>query len=246
MYHMVRKEAVQLTKSHSGMIVSWQKPASKIKLKVPRGMAHARDEMIKAVLSLRAEAVDKLATPLHKRLSDKLVNIYEAEIQKRGGEVEIVEQNRVAGLRVISSYKGLHIIGCDGFRYYSSKFGSRPASLRYLCGRDDNGRWAARVPGTINSVFGAIDWLEPKPLQQARAAGRTVKRQGDVYLVGGGRRDEGISDLPPTHRWDYNTRTLHHTGSPAHGPVEWGDEPVRVILQRRFTSASASRGFARD
>ena len=217
--------------------------ASLIKPPVPRGMAGARDAMVRQFCALRAVPADPLTLPLAFRGRERLTALYVAEIARRGGEVEIAEQNREIGVHILHRAGGLTVLGCDGWRWYGSRHPARPASLRYLCGRDDNGRWAARVPGTCNTVAGALAWLAPAAVVAARAAGHRVARQGDVYLLGGGRRDRGFDSLPPSHIWDDSARTLRH---PSHGHVAWGAEPVCVVPQRRFTEKSASRGFARD
>ena len=69
-------------------------------------------------------------------------------VQER--ELEPVNKERVT--EPAGSRRTLYLLHCEGWRYYSRGFGSRKASLSYLCGVDDNGPWAVRVPGTIETV----------------------------------------------------------------------------------------------
>jgi len=182
------------------------------KVPVPRGCGSLRDliaERISKSMSLTGDTL-----PLRLRLNAHYVRIYSEVIEDRGGETSIEEKDRTIGLSVIERRDGLVLLGCDGWRHYSARFGARKASLRYLCGTDDNGRWAVRVPGTVQCVMDALDFVEPAEVKAARSAGRRVLRQGDVYLVEQSR--DSLDALAGTrHRWDAATRTLHHDASDA-------------------------------
>lgn len=187
-------------------------------VRVPRGFGALRDQAIEAVRSTGAGA-DSLQSPIAERLKSRLVRVYRSVIAARGGETVISEHNRDVPLRIIDRSNGLVVLGCDGWRQYSRAFGARRASLRYLCGRDDNGRWAVRVPATCNTVATAMDFVEPADVKRARGAGRSVLRQGDVYLIEQSR--DNLDALVGTrHRWDAQTRTLHHDDPTApHGAL---------------------------
>lgn len=187
-------------------------------VRVPRGFGALRDQAIEAVRSTGAGA-DSLASPVAERLKARLVRVYRSVIAARGGETVISERSRDVTLRMMDREADLVLLGCDGWRQYSRAFGARHASLRYLCGRDDNGRWAVRVPATCNTVSAAMDFVEPADVKRARGAGRSVLRQGDVYLIEQSR--DNLDALAGTrHRWDARTRTLHHDDPTAqHGAL---------------------------
>jgi len=189
---------------------------------------------------------------VRRELETRLLVEYEREIAWRGGETEIQDRNGEVSLGLLD-WQGvdeeevpewlalkeperlLALLGCDGWRYYSRRAGSWRASLRYLCGVDDSGRWAVRVPGTVESVEEALDWLEPAAVKRAREAGREVLRQGDLYVVETTRRYDQRGDgsaLPQgsRHRWSKDGRRLEH---PEHESLEvpW---PARVYAQRTY------------
>lgn len=188
----------------------------------PRGMGPRRDEIARACADLRrAEDVAWAASrrTLRDRLHDRLRDIYAEVIESRGGETTIEGESRAIHLHVKDRADGLVLLAADGWRQYSRRFGARPASLRYLCGRDDNGRWAVRVPGTVDTVADALAFVEPAAVAEARRAGRQVLRQGDVYVIE--QRTDNMNALAGTrHRWDEATRTLYHDDPDApHGAL---------------------------
>ena len=112
-----------------------------------------------------------------------------AEVARRGGETSIAPmpygsagrakiQERELEAVSWSADQSLCLLHCEGWRYYSRRFGARPAALAYLAGRDDNGLFAVRVTGTCESVTAALTWLTPAPARKPGAV-----RQGNVYAV---------------------------------------------------------------
>ena len=88
-------------------------------------------------------------------------------------------------------------------------FRSRKATLAYLCGTDDNGRWAVRVPGTCTTVALALTAITPAPVRAAHAKGKRVLRQGDLYVVEA--RTDDFDALQVTrHVWDREHRVVRH------------------------------------
>ncbi|HEY3483594.1 MAG TPA: hypothetical protein VGL02_32405 [Streptomyces sp.] len=165
--------------------------------------------------------------PLTERVNQWLADRYIAEINRRGGETAIASGNKASDLRtnplkVVDRADGLTVLHVTAWRYYSRQFGSRPASLSYLCGRDDNGDWAARIPGTITTVAAALDWLTPAAVKKALAIGKRVHRQGDIYAIATVRQHDAPTgwigddwrtgpDGPQTsHHWDADSRILSH------------------------------------
>ncbi|MDD9940781.1 MAG: hypothetical protein OXU20_06945 [Myxococcales bacterium] len=202
--------------------------------RLPRALGAQVDAIADRILE-RAE--DPSGAPsLSARLEAYLLDRYRSEIYRRGGELEIETERSAIELSLLDRHPGedrMVLLGADGWRYYSRRFGSRPAALRYLCGEDDNGPWAVRVPGTTESIGDAIHWLEPAGVRKARADGKRVLRQGDVYLVEN--RTDRWDDLPEGHWFDGDTRTLNHNPEDgrAHAPLHVPFK-ARAYVQRAY------------
>jgi hypothetical protein len=180
---------------------------------------------------------------LHQRLNRRLVATYSPEIKRRGGEITIETGGRPIELSVSNRRDGLVVLRAEGWRKYSNSFGSRPASLAYLCGFEDGQLWAVRLPGTITTVGEALRWLTPAVVRAALSTGRAVLRQGDVYAIQTTRNHDGTGDLPENHVWDAATRTLSH---PQHGDLTI-EFPVRFIRQSVYgMGRGAGRGPGGD
>lgn len=211
LYHAVRRAGTR----HHVVTVTGEHRANQAttytdlrKATVPRGLGAARDEIARRVAHLRGQRQASHPS-LRQRADSWLAERYSEVIQDRGGETTIEQVGDSVYLRVMARTDGLTLLGCDGWRQYSRQYGARRCSLRYLCGRDDNGRWAVRVPGTCDTVRAALAFVEPAAVQRARIDGRRILRQGDVYLVE--QRTDNMDALAGTrHRWDAATRTLHH------------------------------------
>jgi len=231
----------------SRRLADWQK---RLRLPGTRSMT--------AITRIRKErAANKPPTPptpeqAAQRLRDTAAWMYlnrmTQEVERRGGETSIrVDKNRWAGLELSDRSDDLALLHVEGWRYYSSREGFHRASLSYLCGTDDAGRWAVRVPGTVTTVGEALDWLEPAEVKKARQAGKRVVRQGDVYGVETTKTHDGKGELPANHEWRPATRHLVHRADDGHGhhrPVKiaW---PVRFVRQRAYEMGrSGSRAGA--
>jgi hypothetical protein len=150
-------------------------------------------------------------------VSNRRNKIFLAEIEARGGETEIVTSKSgrsvtvecVDAKRDPHGSKTLYLYKASAWRYYTRDY-SRPATLAYLCGVDDNGPWAVRVPEKITCVRDATAWLEPSSVTEARNAGKDVTRQGDVYVIPSKR--DNFDKLPSSHKFDTFTRVLSHLG----------------------------------
>ena len=142
------------------------------------------------------------------------------EVERRGGETEIQgKYGDPAILGVIDeSGDGLCLLHAQGWRAYGKSHPARWTELSYLCGTEDGQLWAVRVPGTVISVADALLWMTPQAVRDARAAGRRVERQGDVYIVETIRRCDGKvqGEMPARHVWNPETRVLSH---PEHGDL---------------------------
>ncbi|MEN6304895.1 MAG: hypothetical protein ABFD96_19345 [Armatimonadia bacterium] len=219
----------------------------KAHVKVPRGQGIEADALLQRLLPLwRQRSEPKAlwfpAVPLARRLRDYKLKVYTQEIRSRGGETSIRGKVANTYLRIIDQADGLLLLRADGWRHYSNRFGARPAHLVYLCGRDDNGRWAVRVPSTVERVSEALEVLKPAPVRKAEEAGRTVLRQGDVYAVQTTRRYDGAGELPSNHVWDVTTRELRHLDPRAPHACLTVPFPVRFYTQTALRMGRLSSG----
>lgn len=172
----------------------------------------------------RAEANRAPELTLEQRRDRMIVGRYIDEIKRRGGEVWIDGKYGSVGLALADRGQGLYLLRAEGWREYG-RSKARIATLAYLCGHDDNGMFATRVPGTCKQVEDALDALTPAEVRKARAEGRTVLRQGDVWIVQrkpSARAKDDFRALPESHRWDDRRRTLRHLDSKgrSHRPVK--------------------------
>lgn len=142
---------------------------------------------------------------------------------------------RTTELDIIDRGNGLYLLGLDGWKKYTRST-SWHVSLRYLCGHDDNGAWAVRLPGTIETVEDAVAWTTPAEVHKAQAAGKRVLRQGDVWMVEA--RKDNLNALPRGHRFDPETRTLTHDGGHAALHVPF---PAKAVTAKVVNPAHSRR-----
>jgi hypothetical protein len=160
------------------------------------------------------------------RFIERNRQMFEREIARRGFDTTIEEKNRTVELKVWDRKDGLWLLNMDGWRHYSNRFGARHTSVSYLCGVDDNGPWAVRVPGTILTVDEALEYTIPADVRKAAQAGKRVVRQGDVFAIE--LKRDGDHALPRGHRFNSDTRTLVHEG---------GHEAVAIPFPCKFIVA---------
>jgi hypothetical protein len=138
----------------------------------------------------------------------------------------------------------VHLLGCEGWRYYSRKHRPHFAALRYLVGTDDSGRWAIRVPGTLTTVADAVDWITPAGVRRARAQKRRVLRQGNLYLIEAPAARHHLDSHADaefgSHHYFRRARLLIH---PEHAPLTVPPGRWQAHEQR---SLATGRGAARD
>jgi hypothetical protein len=156
-----------------------------------------------------------LCDPVQDRLRWRLLSRYRAEIRHRGGSTIITHLHGCEVLSITDRQpkERLALLHVEGWKYYSRKEGSHHAHLSYLCGMDESGPWAVRVPGTLTMVSEAVLWITPAAVRRAQANGKRVLRQGDVYVVETIRDQSwNLEALPFSHRWNPETRILSHEG----------------------------------
>lgn len=187
---------------------------------------------------------------------------YVAEIERRGGETAIwtgkSKRNlEPVPLQIYARRDGFVLLRVTGWRFYSKAYGSRLATLAYLCGEDDNGPWAVRIPATVTTIADALTWLTPAAVHKALKAGRRVLRQGDVYAIEM-RRDswgDGLTEageLPPvevfpSHLWDIRRRVLVHKSRDGRPHADLSVPfPCRFVQQRVYRMGRSGRRGAGD
>ena len=170
---------------------------------------------------------------------------FRAEIRRRGGSDVLTTLRwfdrpwEDTPLTILDRQDGLVLLGASQWHQSWRRAPGRIVSIAYLCGHDDNGSWAAAVPGLTETVAEALNALTPVEVQR-----REHVRQGDVYLV---RMERANATTPSgvireSHLWNAETRTLSHspvTDDAAHRPVvaptEWPG--VKVVGQNRHSPA---------
>jgi hypothetical protein len=187
-----------------------------------------------------------------------VVLLFRKEIGRRGGEIRIETKDTYEYVRlsdgipqefpleeaisfINSPYdwvkSRLFVLRAEGWRQYSRGHGAHHATLSYLCGVDDSGRWAVRIPGTIESVSYALGWIKPAAVYAAECKGKTVVRQGDVYCVPTTKECDGTGELPRNHIWDPETRMLYHN---EHRAIKI-DFPVKFYRQKAYVMGRSGR-----
>jgi hypothetical protein len=210
----------------------------------------------------RRERAPSAATMFYVRLA----GIYTAEIARRGGETRIDAKSSAHALRFADRQRvegaWLTLLRVEGWRYYGGREGHHRATLAYLCGRDDAGLWATRVPGTCTTVRAALDRLTPNDVTIAqfdareRGKRRRVLRQGDIYAVEtnaahdtpsgpvGEARRTSAGVLFNSHVWDAETRMLMHVPAEGEGrhAALYLPHPVRFVQQRTYAMGRGDSG----
>lgn len=168
------------------------------------------------------------------RLNRRLLSLYRGEVDRRGWHTTIATRDGETNLAIVSRRDGMTLLHAEGWREYN-RGNFRRQSLSYLCGHDDNGPWASRVPGTLTTVSEALAWMIPAAVHAKPASDRL--RQGDVWLLRSSKLGVHNADLMP-HSHEIVTdgigRKLVHTpeAGKAHKPVRipktWAGVTVAV------------------
>ena len=197
-----------------------------------------------------------------------MLDRYKKEIRRRGGEIGInhaprrdcrARDTEWRELEIVSRHRmtcpdggrvTLSLLRVEAWRYYSRRYQPQEASLAYLCGQDDSGLWAVRVPGTLKGVSAAYEWMVPSAVRAAKQRGRKVLRQGDVWAIETSRSHNGESlrtnwyadeqlfiEGAPEHVWAPGRWLLH----PEHAPVQI-PFPVRFVRNRQLTTRRGTAG----
>lgn len=176
------------------------------------------------------------------RFKDKLRDKVLAECRTRGLPTFLdLAKNGATDLELRdhqhSKHQGEHIVllYADGWAKYSRRFMAGLGwngvyrELAILGGTGRQGTWATRVPATYRNVDGALDWLKPAAVRNHPLK---VLRQGDIWILERTRGNDDLRELPSSHTWDAETRTLAHNG---HGVLHV-PFPFRAIPQRTLAA----------
>lgn len=177
---------------------------------------------------------------LRYRAARRRIDICIEQIEARGLDVPTGFWSQgVSALGLASHDRQTNTWLCTcSYRYeYSKAFGAWWQNAAYLCGKDDAGYWAMRVPSTCQTVADAIQWAYPAAVLKAQAEGRRVWRQGDILAVELKAGKDNTDALRGTRHEFRDTRYLVH---PEHNPVRLPQSPVK-FFQIRQISGSARR-----
>jgi hypothetical protein len=163
------------------------------------------------------------------------------EIERRGGETTIDHMPygkagwkhvETRPLEIVSSdpRQGLVLLHAEGWRYYSRRFGSRKATLSYVAGTDDNGPWAVRVPGTIETVGEALAWITPEQVR---------KVQGTFHVC-----SKGCKGWPSAYRHGKRTK-ISERGARYCSTCSRRLSPLRVLRQGDVYAVERQRDCAK-
>jgi len=181
---------------------SWSWILSVLRALLPKPLPKGRPAELRAisdhVVARMRDSEPVGQATLISRLKSYLSATYAVEVARRGGETSISTEDGTEDLRCWNRDKNqrLVLLRANAKRYYS-RGAQWWTSLSYLCGVDDSGRWAVRVPGSIEEVSEALDWITPSAVKKAVEKGKRVERQGDVYIV----ETTKQHDLPSNHRF---------------------------------------------
>lgn len=219
------------TRANYGTLAYYNEIASKY---APKGQvtASARQwyDLAKERQARKWSNPDPLPTK-HGQMTARFVErnrqIFVREIARRGFDTTITERyDKEVQLKVQDRKDGLWLLACSGWRHYSNSFGQRYTEIAYLCGTDDNGVWAVRVPGNTVTVDQALEYTIPAEVKKAHEKGKRILRQGDVFAIE--LKRDGDHSLPRGHRFDPQQRILVHEG---------GHEAVKVPFPCKFVVA---------
>jgi len=181
--------------------------------------------------------MDKYEKELQKRATEHSWELsfftgYKGESWKKAKEVE---------LELLKTERGVRLYGIEGWKKYSRNM-VYFVSHRYLAGMDSGEPWAVRLPGNINDIGTAFNWLEPAAVTKAIDAKKWVKRQGDVYFIETARKNN-LTELPNNHIFSQISRKRafwHHS----HKTVIVPDKVRGIKAVRQKQMASVGRNYA--
>ena len=166
------------------------------------------------------------------KLTERLDEMLRVRLRRLGHETSITEERSVELLRTIDRDGNHRIMHCSGWQYYSRQHPARHRQLSYWLGKDDNGLFVRRVPGTVRNVAQAVDAVTPAEVRRALQGGRKVLRQGDVWVICLGKSaSDNFDAIQYTHHvWDRDNRTLRHESDSPHTALHIPFAPAKAVL----------------
>lgn len=166
-------------------------------------------------------------------------DLYREEVRRRGFLTEMEtgfagqprRLNRTEVMKLKERRRGLRLYVLEGWRKYSRNTVYYQKFV-YLAGVDNGVYWAIRCPSTVSDIDEAITYTTPAIARNARAAGRKVLRQGDVFVVEKKVGPDNLDDLPASHSWNAETREILH---PTHKALKI-PFPFRVAVGKSINS----------
>ena len=142
---------------------------------------------------------------------------YFQEIKNRGFEVgfstgykgEPWSKSKEVEIECVEKRRGLRLYVLEGWKKYSRNV-VYSCRLVYLAGVERGNYWAVRCPATVTTIDEALDYTTPAVVKKAKAQGRKILRQGDVFIIEQKREPASLGAL------DRETRVLSH---PTHKDV---------------------------
>lgn len=141
-------------------------------------------------------------------LDAALLSLYTATIKTLGGEVTVTERSTTKPLVLIDRSVTTALLKVQGWRFYSSRFGSRFQHFTYLAGLESNEVWVHRVASDAASIDEAWDALTPAEVTNALRKGRRRVITPRVFAVETQPARDGGGELPEAYVFDAATRTL--------------------------------------
>ena len=165
----------------------------------------------------------KVSLPFLQRLKPTLEQLSERAIRERG----LGRPTDWPGGYVRNRVGKLWVYGAE-YRIDYKSAGNWWGGAAYLCGVEHGQLWAVRVPRWTHTVQHALDFIIPAAVRKARAAGRDVRRQGDVWFVPA--RTDNLSDLPWGHKIE--GEEVRYSVHSQHGRLELPAGKIKVYVNK--------------
>jgi hypothetical protein len=222
-----------VTLAHAISTGSRARSLSDLRIQAPRGKKGVLIEAIKRVREINPAWPTARHPRLQARLNIHLTRLGCDEIERRSlptpaGWDEI-------SVSTIDRRPRIWLVRGEGFYKYSRRAGTWHVQGSYLCGIDNGHPWAVRVPGTIDTVYAAEEWLLPAPV---RSSSGPVLRQGDIYFVPSSRENLSALDhtrhaAKPRKAGGYSILHPEHRAIVLSGKYRW-----RAYQQRQLSSGN--------
>jgi hypothetical protein len=203
------------------------------------------------IIDLECEEQD-----LNEKVTEILIRRAEDQVRKRNLQLppNFLQDHTEMQKRITDRTRDPHmwVVNCSWKTAPQSTWGSdyprrRKVSASLLCGRSDGQDWVVRVPGTIQTVEKALDWLVPAVVKKAQRAGKTAHRQGDMYFIQQRIWDHDMEALQGSrHSWSGGYRGTGTVSHPQHPEVKLSEVENgyawRAIQQKQMANDNGRVG----